>query len=95
MGKLYIWNNDGDTKFNTGDLAGMFGNYVSGQHSGGYVVLADDITEAINFVMADNRFEEYRKEDIKTPSEIQEYLKETCVEKPLEKGIIYYGDGDC
>jgi len=84
--KIYIWDNDGDTEFNTHDLLDFDGRYSSGQHSGGIVVIADDLNEAIQFAT----------DGIGLKSDAaRDYLKKSATEKELEKGLKYYGDGAC
>ncbi len=90
--KLYVWDNDSNTDFNTGDLCSMYDDYSSGSHSGGYVVVAESLDKAVGVVMANNQRGDY-KGDTKTDEEIKEYLKLTVEVKT--DGLVYYGNGDC
>ena len=85
----YFWTNENDKDeigINIYELFGMESKYTSGEHSGGAVVMAENKDEAVALLMEDIGFK---------TEKAKQYLLETINLFEKEKGVVYFGDGNC
>lgn len=85
--RIFVWDNDTEG-FNTRVLGDFGGLEVSGHHSGGFVVIAETLEDAIGLIRSHPSFGNLS-------SDGEAYLRRTVVESAIEQGLVYYGDGDC